>query len=208
MGYLYYAGVCCVRCRKMTRPMTGQPKADDELTNATQKANAELSKMLENGDIERGFNDNDEEQACEKTDDQKLEELREFKENNDDLYEDNGKGGQQIAVSDENGDEITMEVTEDGETQEFTRDEWDARRDTRTRTWERLARDGGMYVRVPRWLNDTDVNKVTSGRGFYGHKVGETDKAIKLEVQTDSTHTAEAETVWVPKSVVRTYELQ
>jgi len=184
--------------------MTGQPKTDEELTNATQKANAEISKMLENGDIERGFND-EEQSDDEKSDEEKLEELREFKENNPDLFEDNGKGGQQIAVNDT--EETTMEVTEDGETQEMTRDEWESRRDTRTRTWDRLARNGGVFVRVPRWFNDEGVNKVKIGRGFYGHRVGETEKAIKVEVPVDETHTAEVETVWVPKSVVRICEL-
>jgi len=181
--------------------MTSQPATDEELTNATQNANAELSKMLENGDIERGFNDDEDEQ----TDDEKLAELREFKENNQDLYEDNGKGGQQIAVSD---DETEMVVTDnDGETTTYTREEWDNERGTRMRTWKRMERTGTMFVRVARWFNDTDVNKVQTGRGFYGHKVGETEKALKFEVPVESTHTAEAETVWVPKKAVRTHEL-
>jgi len=184
--------------------MTGQPETEEELTNATQKANAEISKMLENGDIERGFND-EEQTDDEKSDNEKLEELREFVGNNQDLFEDNGKGGQQIAVNDT--EETTMEITEDGETQEMTREEFKSRPDTNSRTWDRLARNGGMFVRVPHWFNDVEVNKVRNGRGFFGHKVGETDKALNLEVDVESTHTAEAETVWVPKSVVRTYKL-
>jgi hypothetical protein len=102
-----------------------------------------------------------------------------------------------------------MVVTDtDGETATYTRDEWEAERGTRARTWDRMERGGLMFVRVARWFNDEDVNKVQTGRGFYGHKVGETDKALKFEVPVESTHTAEAETVWVPKKAVRTHELQ
>ena len=197
----------------MTRPMTGQPATLDELEAANKRADNDVGP--------KGFDEDDDmpeadsleeyrakkaEQRNEKSDDEKLEELREFKENNPDLYEDNGKGGQQIAVSD---DETEMVVTDnDGETTTYTRDEWDNERGTRARTWKRMARTGLMFVRVARWFNDTDVNKVQTGRGFYGHKVGETDKALKFEVPADSTHTAEAETVWLPKKAVRTHELK
>lgn len=188
----------------MTRPMTGQPKTEDELAKNTQKANAELSKMLENGEITKGFDD--EEESDEKTRDEKLEELREFKDNNEDLYEDNGNGGQQIAVSD---DETEMHVTEDGEMETFTREEWEERRDARTRVWERLARNGGVYVRVARWFNNADVNKVRTGRGFYAEKADETDKAFKFTVSPrDGNHNAGTETVWVPKKAVQLYELK
>jgi len=187
----------------MTHPMTGQPATEDERTEATQKANAELSKMLENGEITKGFDDG--EDSDEKTDDEKLAELREFKKNNQDLYEDNGKGGQQIAVED---DETEMVVTDnDGQTTTYTRDEWDNERGTRMRTWKRMERDGLMFVRVARWFNNEDMKRVQTGRGFYGHKVGETDKALKFEVPGGEGLSAQAETVWVPKKAVRTHEL-
>jgi hypothetical protein len=104
--------------------------------------------------------------------------------------------------------EKVMVVVDGDETHTFTREEWEGERGTRPRTWDRMARDGTMFVRVPAWFDDEDVNKVRTGRGFYGHKVGETDEAFKFEVPVESTHTAEAETVWVPKSVVRTHELR
>jgi len=185
--------------------MTGQPKTEEELTNATQEANKTMNddvpEDIKNHPLTKeSLKDDD---TDEKTDDEKLQELREFRETTRE------QGNDRIGAYGEpqTDDEQTIEVTEDGETQEFTRDEFKARRDTNNQTWNRLARNGGMFVRVPRWFNDEDVNKVRQGRGFFGHKVGETDKALKLEVNVESTHTAEAETVWVPKSVVRTYEL-
>jgi len=179
--------------------MTGQPATVDELAKANKRADAE-----DNDDIPEDIKNHPLTKESLKDD---KNELQEFKDNNSDLYEDNGRGGQQIAVNDD--DEQTMEVTEDDDTEEISRDEWDSRRDTRTRMWDRLERNGGMYVRVPRWFNDADVNKVTSGRGFFGSKVGETDDALKVEAQpTGNNHNAEAETVWVPKSVVRTYEFK
>jgi len=192
--------------------MTGQPETLDEL----QAANKRADNTVES----KGFDDDDnmpeadtleeyrakkEERRNEKSDDEKLAELREFKENNQDLYEDNGKGGQQIAVSD---NEETMEVTdENGDTQELTREEVNSRRDVRERTWKLLDRKGGMYVKVAHWFNDADVNKVKSGRGFHGFKVGETEKALQIEVPGTQGRTASDETVWVPKKAVQTYEL-
>ena len=193
--------------------MTGQPATEDERTEATQKANAELSKMLEDGEITKGFDD--EEESDEKADDEKLAELREAKENG--LFDEVEKIAEENeqATTDEydmvrnKNDETEMVVTDnDGETTTYTRDEWDNERGTRMRTWRRMERDGLMFVRVARWFNDEDVNKVQTGRGFYGHKVGETDKALKFEVPVESTHTAEAEAVWVPKKAVRTHELR
>ena len=199
----------------MTHPMTGQPATEDERTEATQKANAELSKMLENGEITKGFDD--EEESDEKTDDEKLAELREAKENGlfdevEQIAEENEQ-----ATADEydmvrnKNDETEMVVTDnDGDDEQtFTRDEWEAERSARTRVWDRLERDGGMYVRVARWFNDADVNKVKTGQGFYGHKAGETDKAFKFEVAPNNeNHAATVETVWVPKRAVRTHELK
>ena len=192
----------------MTRPMTGQPATVEELTKANQRAdktmNDDVPEDIKNHPLTKeSLKDDD---TDEKTDDEKLAELREFKENNPDLYEDNGKGGQQIAVSD---DEPEMEVTENGETETLTRDEWDERRDTRTRVWDRLARNGGVYVRVARWFNDADVNKVRTGRGFYAEKTDETDKAFKFTVSArGGNHNAGTETVWVPKKAVQVYELK
>jgi len=181
----------------MTRPMTSQPATDEELTNATQNANAELNKMLENGDIERGFDDEDEQ-----TDEDKIEDLRDFREQ---VRE---EGNDELGVYGEpQTDEPEMEVTENGETETYTRDEWDARPDTRMRTWKRMARDDLMFVRVARWFNNEDMNRVQTGRGFYGDKVGETDKALKFEVPVGEGLSAQAETVWVPKKAVRTHEL-
>ena len=199
----------------MTHPMTGQPATEDERTEATQKANAELSKMLEDGEITKGFDD--EEEGDEKTDDEKLAELREAKENGffdgiEEIVDENEQAttDEYDMVRNKNDDsETEMVVTDnDGEATTYTRDEWDNERGTRMRTWKRMERDGLMFVRVARWFKDEDVNKVQTGRGFYGHKVGETDKALKFEVPVESTHTAEAETVWVPKKAVRTHELK
>jgi len=110
----------------------------------------------------------------------------------------------------EDNNEKEMHVTEDGETQTFTQDEWESRRDTRTRLWRSLERkDGLVWVRTADWMNDKELNKVKVGRGFYGHKVGETDKAINFEVPASpESHNAEAETVWVPKSQARIHELK
>jgi hypothetical protein len=184
----------------MTHPMTGQPATEDERTDATQKANAELSKMLENGDIERGFNDDEDEQ----TDEEKIQELRDFRQTARD------EGNDELGVYGEpqTDDETEMVVTDnDGETTTYTRDEWDNERGTRMRTWKRMERDGLMFVRVARWFNNEDMNRVQTGRGFYGHKVGETDKALKFEVPGGEGLSAQAETVWVPKKAVRTHEL-
>jgi len=180
--------------------MTGQPKTDDELTNATQNANAELSKMLENGDIERGFNDD------EQTDDENLEELREFRETV--REEGNDELGVYGEPQTEGGEETEMVVTEDGDTQTFTREEWESERSARTRLWDRLERFGGSYVKVAHWFSDSDVNAVKVGDGFYGEKMDETEKAYKFVCESNSeNHTAESREVWVPKSAVRTHTL-
>lgn len=205
----------------MTHPMTGQPATEDERTEATQKANAELSKMLESGEITKGFDDGEEEEeeeeSGEKTNDEKLAELREAKENGlfdgvEEIVEENEQAttDEYDMVRNKNDDSETELVVTDGDTEQtFTREEWDARRDTRMRTWKRMARDGTMFVRVARWFNDADVNKVQTGRGFYGYKTGETDKAFKFEVSADDgNHNAETEMVWVPKKAVKVYELR
>ena len=165
--------------------MTGQPETLEELKKANRRANKDETE--------------------EKTDDEKLDELRKFRQTARD--EGNDKIG---AYGEPQTDDDTEMVVSDGDDEQtFTRDEWEAERSARTRVWDRLERDGGMYVRVARWLNNADVNKVKTGQGFYGHKVGETDKALKLEVQPNNeNHAATVETVWVPKSAVRTHQLK
>jgi len=193
----------------MARPMTGQPKTDEELTNATQRANKKMNEEDTPEDIKNHplTKDSLKDDEDDKTDDEKLEELREFKKNNQDLYEDNGKGGQQIAVSDK--EETAMEVTEDGETTAYTREEWDSERGAKTRIWDRLERFGGSYVKVAHWFSDSDVNAVKVGDGFYGEKMDETEKAYKFVCESNSqNHTAESREVWVPKSAVRTHTLE
>jgi len=103
-----------------------------------------------------------------------------------------------------------MEVEDfDGETQTFTREEWDSRRDTRTRVWDRLERNGGVYVRVARWFNDSDVNAVKVGQGIYAEKVDETDKAYKFLCKVNSeNHTAESREVWIPKKAARVHRIK
>lgn len=185
--------------------MTGQPKTDEELTKATQRANKNMNddvpEDIKNHPLTK---DSLKDDTDEKSDDEKLEELREFKDNNQDLYDD-----LEEAVEEAQEDDTEMLVTEDGDTQTITREEWESRRDTKARTWNRLERNGGVFVRVAHWLNDADVNKVKTGRGFFGHKVGETEKALKFEVKpSNENHNAEVETVWVPKKAVRTHELK
>jgi len=186
--------------------MTGQPATAEELTKANQRAdkkmnNEEVPEDIKNHPLTKeSLKDGGTE---EKSRDEKLEELREFKENNQDLYD-----GLEEAVAEAKEDDTEMHVTEDGETTTYTRDEWENERGTRARTWDRLERNGGMFVRVADWFTDTDVRKVKTGRGFFGHKVGETDKALKFEIGANEGHTADVETVWVPKSAVRTHELK
>jgi hypothetical protein len=182
--------------------MTGQPKTDEELTNATQNANAELSEQLANGEIERGFDDEDD---SEKTDDEKLDELRNFRENareqaNDEIG----------AYGEPQTDETEMEVEDyDGETYTYTREEWKADRSTRTRVWDRLERNGGVYVQIAHWFSDPDVNAVKVGKGFYAEKVDETDKAYKFVCEANSeNHTAESREVWMPKKAARIHRLK
>jgi len=203
-------------CTNMTRPMTGQPKTEEELMNATQKANAELSKMLENGEITKGFDDEDEND--EKTREEKREEMREFKENSeawDELKELEEEHEQATTedynmVRNKNKDEKEMKVVDDsGEVHTLTREDVENRRDVQTRVWDRLERNGGVFVRVARWFNDAEINKVKTGRGFYGQEVGETEKALQIEVSAeDGNHNAGTETVWIPKKAATTYELE
>lgn len=187
----------------MTRPNTGQPKTDEELTNATQNANAELSEKLANGEIERGFDD---EETDEKTEDEKLEDLRNFRETARE------EGNDEIGVYGEpqTDYEKEMEVTDfDGETYTYTRTEWENERGTKTRLWNALERKGVSYVKIAHWFSDTDVNAVKVGDGFYGHKVGETDKALKFEAEPNNeNHTAEVRTVWIPKKAARVHTLE
>ena len=205
----------------MTRPMTGQPATQDELAKANQRANKTMNDDvpddIKNHPLTKESLKDDDADADEKSDDEKLSELREAKENGlfdgiEEIIEENDQAttDEYDMVRNKNADSETELVVTDGDTEQaFTREEWDARRDTRMRTWKRMARDGAMFVRVARWFNDADVNKVQTGRGFYGHKVGETDKAFKFEVSADNgNHNAETETVWVPKKAVRVYELR
>lgn len=202
----------------MTRPMTGQPKTDEELTNAVQEANKNMTddvpEDIKNHPLTKESLKDGE--GDEKSEEEKLKELRAAKERGEfDELEQIAEENEQ-ATSDEydmvrnkNEDNTGMHVAEDNETQTFTREEWESRRDTRTRTWDRLERNGGMYVRVAHWFTDADVNKVTTGNGFFGHKVGESKKALKFEVNpSNENHNAEVETVWVPKKAVRTHELK
>lgn len=190
----------CIGVYVMTRPMTGQPATQDELAAANQRADAEdddIPEDIKNHPLTK--------ESLKEDDREDKNELQEWKEDNQDLYDNLNEAVEEA----QSNNEQTMVVTEDGETEEISQDEWNSRRDTRTRMWNRLERNGGIYVRVPQWFNNADVNKVTSGRGFFGDKVGETDDALKVEAQvTRNNHTAEAETVWVPKSVVRTYKLK
>jgi len=192
----------------MTRPNTGQPKTDDELTNATQRANKKMNEEETPEDIKNHplTKDSLKDDECDEEDDEKLEELREFKKNNSDLYEDNGKGGKQIAVNDDK----EMKVEDfDGETITFTQDEWENDRSTRTRIWRRLERNGGVYVKVAHWFNDSDVNKVKTGSGFMAEITNSTEKAYQFEVSPNNeNHNAETETVWVPKKAARVHRLQ
>ncbi len=214
--------------------MTGQPRNEDEMATNTQRANAEISEMLENGEIERGFDEDDdmpeadsleeyrekkaqERNEDEKSDEEKLAELREFKENSDafDEVEEIAEENEQATVEDydmvrnKNKDETEMHVTENGDVETFTRDEWENERSARTRVWDRLERNGGVYVRIAHWFKDADVNKVKTGKGFYGKKTDETDKAYQFEVQPgNENHNAETERVWVPKKAAQVYELK
>lgn len=182
----------------MTRPNTGQPATDDELTTATQNANASLSEKLASGEITRGFEDDD------KSDEEKVADVREFREN---IRE---QGNDELGVygDPQTDDETELVVTEDGETTTYTRDEWENTRGARTQTWNRLERNGGVFVRVKHWFDDADVNKVTTGRGFYAEQTDETEKAVQFKVSADGgNHNAGTETVWVPKKAVQVYEL-
>jgi len=198
--------------------MTGQPETQEEFAEANRRANKSMNdnvpEDIKNHPLTKdSLKDDDTE---EKSDDEKLAELREAKERGDfDELEEIAEENEQApvweasTVRNKNDDGTEMHVTEDGETQTFTREEWESRRDTRTRTWDRLERNGGMYVRVAHWFTDADVNKVTTGNGFFGHKVGETEKALKFEVNpSNENHNAEVETVWVPKKAARTHELK
>lgn len=165
----------------MTRPMTGQPATTEELTNAVQRANESMNE------------------------DDNLEELRNFREQTREL------GNDEIGAYGEpqTDDETEMVVEENDETTTYTRDEWENERGARTRTWDRLERNGGSFVRVAHWFRDPDMNKVSSGRGFYGHKIGETEKALQFEVPpTANNHNAEEETVWIPKKAARVHTLE
>jgi hypothetical protein len=191
--------------------MTGQPETLDEL----QAANKRADNTVES----KGFDDNDnmpeadsleeyrakkEERRNEKSDDEKLAELREFKE----TVREQGNDELGVYGEPQTDDETTMTVTdENGDTQELTEEEVNSRRDVRERTWKLLDRKGGMYVKVAHWFNDADVNKVKSGRGFHGFKTDETEKALQIEVPGTQGRTASDETVWVPKKAVQTYEL-
>jgi len=196
--------------------MTGQPETQEEFAEANRRANKSMNdnvpEDIKNHPLTKdSLKDDDTE---EKSDDEKLAELREAKERGDfDELEEIAEENEQAPVWEAStvrnkNDDTEMAVTEDGETTTYSREEWNARRDTNVRTWERLERNGGMYVRVAHWFNDADVNKVQNGRGFFGHKVGETEKAFQFEVGVDSTHTAESETVWVPKKAVWVCELR
>lgn len=204
--HLYYDGGVSIECN-MTRPMTGQPATDEELTNAVQEANKTMNddvpEDIKNHPLTKDSLKDDD--TDEKSDDEKLEELREFRKTARE------QGNDKIGAYGEpqTDDDTEMVVTDGDGEQTFTRDEWEAERSARTRVWDRLERNGGMFVRVAHWFNDSDVNKVKSGRGFFGHKVGETDKALKFEVSADDgNHNATVETVWVPKKAVRTHELK
>jgi len=188
----------------MTRPMTGQPRTQDELTKANQRAAKEddddVPEDIKNHPLTReSLKDDDTED-----DDDKLEELREFKE----TVREQGNDKLGVYGEPQTDDETTMTVTdENGDTQELTEEEVNSRRDVRERTWKLLDRKGGMYVKVAHWFNDADVNKVKSGRGFHGFKTDETEKALQIEVPGTQGRTASDETVWVPKKAVQTYEL-
>jgi len=150
----------------------------------------------------------DDEPLPDHTEEEKLEELRNFREQTRELGNDElGLYGEPQTEEGDESDERQIEVTESGETENYTREEWEERPDTRIRTWERMARSGNMFVRVADWFSSEDVNRVQTGRGFYGHKAGETEKALKFNVPAREGHTAEPEVVWVPKKAVRTHKL-
>lgn len=187
----------------MTRPMTGQPNTDEELTNATQRANKSM-----NDDIPEDIKNHPltkDSLKDDASDDKSLEELREFRE----TVREEGNDELGVYGEPQTDDEKEMIVTDgDKEVQRFTREEWDKRRDTRMQTWDRLERNGGKFVRVARWFNDSDVNKVKTGRGFYGTLVEETEKALAFEVTAEGgNHNASTEMVWIPKKAVQVYEL-
>jgi len=185
----------------MTRPMTGQPKTEEELAEANRRANEsddEVPEDIKNHPLTReSLKDDD-------SVDDTLEELREFKE----TVREQGNDELGVYGEPQTDDETTMAVTdESGDTHELTEEEVNSRRDVRERTWKLLDRKGGMYVKVAHWFNDADVNKVKSGRGFHGFKVGETEKALQIEVPGTQGRSASKETVWVPKKAATVYKL-
>lgn len=185
--------------------MTQQPKTEEELTRANRRANKkddDVPEDIKNHPLTReSLKDDDTEDD---DDNDNLEELREFRE----TVREEGNDELGVYGEPQTDDETTMTVTdENGDTQELTEDEVSKRRDVRERTWKLLDRKGGLYIKVAHWFNDGDVNKVKSGRGFHGFKADETEKALKIEVPGHQGHTAETETVWVPKKAAQTYEL-
>jgi len=162
-----------------TRPMTGQPRTTDSLTKAVQDAN-----KLDD-DIEKGFDDDDDMPEADT-----LEEYRAKK-----------------AARRNDDDDTEMQVTKDGETTTHTKDEWDDKRRSVKRIWNRLDRKGGVYVAVEHWFNDAKMNKVKSGRGFHAEITDETEKAYQFSVGATEGQSPTGETVWVPKKAVTVYKL-
>jgi len=186
--------------------MTGQPRTQDELAEANHRANKdddEVPEDIKNHPLTReSLKDDDSD------DDDTLEELREFKETvreqgNDEL----GVYGEP-QTDDDSDDETTMVVTdESGDEHELTREDVETRRDVRDRTWKMLERKGGVFVKVAHWFDDEDVRKAKTGRGFHGRKTDETEKAIQFTTDSQQGHTADEQTLWIPKKAVQTYEL-
>jgi len=189
--------------------MTGQPKTEEELAEANRRANEsddEVPEDIKNHPLTReSLKDDDSDDS----DDDNLEELREFRETvreqgNDEI----GVYGEPQTDDDNDDDETTMVVTdESGDEHELTQEDVETRRDVRDRTWKMLERKGGVFVKVAHWFDDEDVRKVKTGRGFHGRKTDETEKAIQFTTDSQQGHTADEQTLWIPKKAVQTYKL-
>lgn len=203
VNFVNFIMVGCYCLYVMTRPMTGQPKTEEEMTNATQRANKELTE-----DVPEDIKNDPMTKDSLKDDTESFKDTdawAELKEIEETVDQNTGSG-----INTSEDDEKEMKVVDDsGEVHTLTQEEVENRRDVQTRVWNRLERNGGMFVRVAQWFNDAEINKVKTGRGFYGQKVGETEKALQIEVSAeDGNHNAGAETVWIPKKAATTYELE
>jgi len=188
----------------MARPMTGQPEGEDEMAKATQRANKELTEDvpedIKNDELTReSMKDNSDTEDA-------IETLRDECEKIENKLESEGKS---INTGSNVNNEKEMHVTEDGETQTFTKSEWAELRGSQGRVWDGIKRrDATVYVKTAHWFTDADTNKVSVGDGFYGKVADETEKAYQFEVSADNgNHNGSTETFWVPKSACRVHKL-